>query len=154
MTPADILCRTCGKDYSVYEGCGICEPAKRNIVWPGMQPDVATNLIQVSRRVVRMLDKQAKKIEKELDEGLGGYNKDLAREASLLARAIGSILTEARKLEEREESRVRQGGFDDQLGIFLEWLGGLPKEYQHKALGGMERLLLPPAQDADVVDGD
>ena len=28
----------------------------------------------------------------------------------------------------------------------------LPKEYQYKALGGMEQLLLPPATDAELVD--
>lgn len=116
-----------------------------------MQESEVADLIKVSRRVVRMLDKQAKKIEKELDQAMG-FDPALARESSLLARAIGSILTEARKLEEREEAKVKTGGFDSQLGIFLEWLAGLPKEYQYKALGGMEQLLLPSATDAELVD--
>lgn len=151
MTPADILCRCCGKDYSVYEGCGVCEPAKRNVVWPAMQESEVADLIKVSRRIVRMLDKQAKAIEKEIELSMG-FDPKLAREASLLARAIGSILTEARKLEEREEAKVKTGGFEAQLDIFLEWLAGLPKEYQFKALGGMEQLLLPAAKDAELVD--
>lgn len=148
MTPDDILCRCCGKDYSIYEGCAICEPAKRNITWPAMQESVAANLVGVSRRVVKMLDKQANALAKELDLSLA-YNPTLAREASVLARAIAATLTEARKLEEREEERVKQGGFDDQLDIFFEWIKGLPKEYRAKALAGMERTLLPPATDAE-----
>lgn len=152
MTPDEILCRCCGKDYSVAEGCAFCQEAKANIVWPAMQPSENADLVKVSRRVVKMLDRQCKAIERELDSVPGKvFHKELVREASLLARAIGSILTEARKLEEREEARVKSGGFDDQLGIFLEWLAGLPREYQHKALNGMERLLLP-ASAADVVD--
>lgn len=116
-----------------------------------MQDSVAADLVQVSRRAVRMLDKQIARIGRELDLSMG-YHPQLAREASLLARSVGSILTEARKLEEREESKVKQGGFDAQLEIFLEWLAGLPKEYQYKALGGMERLLLPAPAEAEVVD--
>lgn len=150
MTPDEILCRTCGKDYGIPEGCAFCEPAKKQIVWPAMQADNA-DLVKVSRRVVKMLDKQCRAIEKELDAVMGGvFHKELVREASLLARAIGSILTEARKLEEAEEKRVKQGGFDDQLGIFIEWLAGLPREFQHKALGSMERLLLGPGEDAQL----
>lgn len=151
MTPEDILCRTCGKDYSVFEGCALCEPAKRNIVWPAMQESVSADLLGVSRRSVRMLDKQVKRLAKELDASIS-FDPAMAREASLLARAIAATLTEARKLEEIEERKVRQGGFDDQLDIMLEWLKGLPKEYRLKALEGMERLLLPPATEAELVD--
>jgi hypothetical protein len=152
MTPADILCRCCGKDYSVNEGCGICEPAKRNVVWPAMQESVAADLVGVSRRVVRLLDSQAKALQRDLDSSMGGYNASLAREASQLARAIAATLTEARKLEEREEAKVKGTGFDGQLDIFLEWLAGLPREYQHRALGGMEKLLLPAPAEAELDD--
>lgn len=152
MTPEDILCRTCGKDYSIPEGCAICVEAKANIVWPGMQESVNADLVAVSRRVVRMLDKQQKRLAREMDDSMG-YHTEHTKECSLLARSIASILTEARKLEEREEKRVQQGGFDDQLGIFLTWLAGLPREYRTKALGGMERLLLPAgSEDAEVVE--
>jgi len=149
VTPEDVVCGACRKDYSVYEGCALCEPAKRRILWPAMQESIAADLVGVSRRVVRMLDGQAKAIAKELKDTTG-YNPALAREASLLARAIAATLTEARKLEEREEAKVRTGGFDDQLDIFFEWLKGLPKEYRVKALAGMERTLLPAATDAEL----
>lgn len=153
MTPDEIVCRLCGKDYGIPEGCAVCTDAKRNIVWPAMQTSENADLVKVSRRVVKMLDKQCRAIEKELDAVYGGvFHKELVREASLLARAIGSILTEARKLEEAEEKRVKQGGFDDQLGIFIEWLAGLPREFQHKALGSMERLLLGPGEEGELVD--
>jgi hypothetical protein len=113
--------------------------------------DDAADLVRVSRRIVKMLDGQAKALEKEIRISMG-FHPNLSREASQLARATGAMLSEARKLEEREERRVREGGFEDQLNIFLDWLGGLPKEYRHKALTGMEKLLLPPAQDADLED--
>lgn len=151
MTPDEILCRTCGKNYGEAEGCAICETAKANITWPAMQPSENADLVRVSRRVVKMLEGQVKAIEKELKLVPGtGYHGQLVKEASLLSRALGSVLTEARKLEEAEEKRVKQGGFDDQLGIFIEWLSGLPKEYRFRTMGAVERLLGPAPEDAEV----
>lgn len=156
MTPADILCRCCQKDYSRAEGCAICEPAKRNCVWPAMQESEAADLVRMSRRVIKMLESQIRGIERHMDSAIGAvFDPALAREASALARSMAAVLTEARKLEEREEQRVKDGGFEDQLDIFIGWIGGLPREYIAKAFSRMEQLLLGPGaqDDAELIDG-
>jgi hypothetical protein len=144
VTPDQIVCRLCKRDYGDSAGCPTCGPAKASIVWPSLRDTDSTDLVQASRRIVKMLDQQCKALQKEIKLVPGtGYHPELAKDAALLSRALASVLTEARKLEEAEEKRVKGGGFDDQLEIFLEWLAGLPKEYQAKALNGMEGLLLP-----------
>ncbi len=152
MSPDQIVCRLCKRDYGDAEGCPTCGPAKAAIIWPSLRETDSTDLVQASRRIVKMLDQQCKALQKEIKLVPGtGYHPELAKDAALLSRALASVLTEARKLEEAEEKRVKGGGFDDQLDIFLEWLEGLPQEYRRKVLTGVEGLLLPAAE-ADLED--
>lgn len=145
MTPRDIICRSCRKDYSLAEGCTFCEPAKRQIVWPAMDPDRdSADLHALARRTVSLLKFQLDRLDRDIRNApTGAYDPDASAQLSKLSRAVANILTEARKLEEREEERMKGATFEQMLEIYGEWILGLPREYQARTMDWLERKLLP-----------
>jgi hypothetical protein len=157
LIPSDIVCRCCQKDYSVAEGCAICEGAKRNVVWPALNQDhEAADLHTLARRTVRLLRTQLDRLSHSITNApTGAYDPVAGAELAKMSRAVANILTEARKLEEREEARVKGADFEQQLDIWGGWVLGLPREYQNRLVEWLEQKLLPPAPTdavAEVVD--
>lgn len=153
MTPNEILCRCCQQPYDVPEGCAICEVAKKNIVWPSLAEDTeAHDLTRLARRTVRLLESNVQRLEHSMKHAATReYYPAHGREAAALAKAMAAVLTEARKLEQHEAQRVKTGTFEDQVGIWTEWVLSLPREYQAKVLAAFEERLLP-AGPAELVD--
>ena len=153
MTPDQIVCRCCQNTYEVIEGCAICETAKANIIWPALKEDnEAADLANLSRRTLRLLASNIKRLEHSMTTSVTReYYPAHGREAAALAKAMSAILTEARKLEEREEKRVKAATFDEQVDIWHDWFGSLPREHKVRVLGRFEEYLLP-AQAAETVE--
>lgn len=160
MRPADITCRTCRKAYNIPEGCAICEPAKRNIMWPDPAQE-GSELLSTGRQALRLLQLNLDRLEREMTQGSVGartqaYRPEWATAAQQLARSLAALVTEMRKLEEREQKRVQAATFDEQVEIMVSWVENLPREHQHTVMDALVRLLEPaqPAQLSSGIDGD
>lgn len=154
MRPQDVICRLCRKPYDWPEGCATCQPAKANIIWPAMQEGSEfTELNDVARQSIRVMRTCLDKLQREIATApTQAFNSDWSREAGQLGRALASILTEARKLEEREAQEARASSFEDKVKVFLGWVEQLPREYRDKMLHYTQQALLPAPSEAELVE--
>lgn len=162
MKPSDVRCR-CGRTYAELEGCGVCEPAKRQIVWPETVED-DLNLLGLSRKAVRLIEMNLDRLERDMtkwsraDKESGFYYAPHAKEAAMLGRSLAFMLAEARKLEERDEKRVGNMNFAERVRLWTEFLDSLPHEFQRNVVRDLcERpwvagLLMEAVDDAELVE--
>lgn len=96
------------KRYSQPEGCVVCDPAKRNIIWPKEDLPV---LGSINAQAIRIIETELEYIEQEQRESLGGKkgmpSKERIGSINQLTRALTGLISEGRKLEDKEESRIR-----------------------------------------------
>lgn len=155
MRPAEIECRLCGHHYGESDGCVTCQPAKANIIWPAMGADSSVDLLAMSNKSIKLLELSLDRLEREMTESVGGrsghYYAPHAKEACQLGRTLSFMLAEARKLEDRDASLVKNMTFSQKVELFMEFLAELPPEFQHQVA---ERVvgLLGPGEDAEVVE--
>lgn len=154
MRPVDIVCRTCRKTYNLTEGCAICESAKRNIIWPDPTTQ-GSEMLSASRQALRLTQSLLDRLDRAMNEGSlgarkGEFNIDWADQCTKLNRGLASLLDATRKLEDNERKRVESGSFEEQIEIWLDWVGQLPREKQEALLGSVVNLLEAPAE-AEIV---
>lgn len=144
MTPSDIKCRLCQHHYGEAEGCVTCAPAKKNALWPAMTGE-DVSLQGMAQKSIRLLQLNLDRLEKEMTQSLGGksghYYAEHGREAAALAKALATILGEARKIEDREARKVAQMTFSERIELWKEWFAQLPQEHQRTVAMHMARAL-------------
>lgn len=140
MRPHDIKCRLCGHRYNDPSGCEICEPAKRNIIWPESDMPILESL---AAQGIRLIEENMNRLENDMRASTSAlpYEKHI-KHACDLNRALTAILGEARKLEDKARQEVSNKSLAEKAEMMLDWLVyELPQEHQEKFLrAAVERL--------------
>jgi len=94
---------------------------------------------------IRLIQLNLDRLEKEMTESIGGKSGHFyaphAKEAAALAKALATILAEARKLEDRDAKRVAQMTFAERVELWAHWFKELPQEHQRDVAMRMARVL-------------
>jgi hypothetical protein len=144
----------CQKTYNLEQGCVFCEQAKKHIIWPDEFSSDLNSLDSMAAQSIRILQANLDRLERDMDSTptKGFYDKH-AVQAGQLARAMATILSEARKLEDRNAKAVQRMGYEERAELFLDFVEQLPPELKNKTLGKAVRMLeADNSAPADIID--
>ena len=132
-------CRLCGYQLKASDGCDVCLPLKKVLVWPVVsdaESDLsATSVISAALKALRS---RLRRLKKEIDNERGNYDSRLTRDLTSLGRTLKELAAEQRKLEDREEDRYDKLGIEGRMNLFTaEFFARLPEELQVKLLKDM-----------------
>lgn len=140
MRKHDIKCRLCGHRYNDPHGCEVCVQAKQQIMWPASELPILESLAAQS---IRLLEANMDRLEEDMNkmEHSLPYHQHI-KFACDLARALTSILGEARKLEDKAKSEMQGKPLAEKVELMLDWLvHELPQEHQQHFLEAAVEML-------------
>lgn len=127
MRLADLTCRLCNNTYAVVTGCEVCLPAKEQMVTPEF--DGAIDAHSLSKQGAKIIGMLLDRLEYDISKAdLKSFYPNWAKDASLLSRALATLLNEIRKFEVQGALDAAKLTYEDKRQLFKQWVEGLPLE--------------------------
>lgn len=149
-----LACRACRKPLLATEGCGVCNPWRKNLVVLGETEEERPSLAAVSTEAVNALRAQLRDYRADLSKkGLDAEERDRLHAAQrAVAGALSKLLDAARKIQGDGLAAISRMSFKERAELFVEWFMTLPAVYREalrKELDTHEaHLALPAGEEA------
>ncbi len=95
----------------------------------------------MSRKSIMLLEMNLDRLEKDMKGGYAdkGYNSRHGKEATMLARGLAQILSQAIRLEKEKAEEAANMGFDGRFEVIKEWFISLPAEQKKDFFQGIAK---------------
>jgi hypothetical protein len=144
-------CRLCGLQLKSTDGCEVCLPVKKVLVWPVITDTSETSAQSVINTTLRALRRRLSRLEKEIGSEKGNYDPRLTRDLATISRTLKELAAEQRKLEDREEDNYNKLGIEGKMDLMVtEFFAQLPEDFQVKLLEKMRDTF--NSQNASLLD--
>ena len=132
-------CRLCGHRLKAMDGCDSCLSAKKHFVYPEETGDRVTTQ-ELTQRTARIMREQIARL--TLDQGREHkYDAQLSRELVNLTKALSGLVSEMRRLDEKQEANLASMGYAERCDLIAqEFFARLPEEYQVDFIQKLTRL--------------
>ena len=150
----ELACRACRKPLLAKEGCGVCNPLRKNLVVLGETEEERPSLATVSNEAVNALRAQLRDYKAELTASPPPDADTKARlhdRQRAVAGALSKLLDAARKIQGDGIQAISRMSFKERAELFVEWFMTLPPVYREalrNELATHEQKLLQPGDPA------
>lgn len=144
----DLACRACRKPLLAQEGCGVCNPWRKNLVVLGETDEERPSLATVSNEAVNALRAQLRDYKDALRTAKGEDRDELHAKQRAVAGALSKLLDAARKIQTDGVQAIARMSFKERAELFIEWFMTLPAVYREalrKEMDAHEAKLALPA---------
>ena len=132
-------CRLCGYRLKAMEGCDSCLSAKKHFVYPEETGDKVTTQ-ELTQRTAKLMREQISRLTLDQSKGLK-YDAQLSRELVNLTKALSGLVSEMRRLDDRQEANLASMGYAERCDLIAqEFFAKLPEEYQVDFIHKLTRL--------------
>lgn len=153
MRLSDVVCGECQATLVLLDGCEVCLPFKEKMDVP--ETDNTVEVYSLAKQGTKIIGMLLDSLERDIyKHHLKAFYPNWAKDASLLSRALATLLNEIRKFEQTGALEAAKLSFDDKRALFLQWAESLPVEQKlllFKETSSMLRLLESSFEEAEVV---
>lgn len=140
MRLSDIQCGECKATLVMVEGCEVCKPFKEGMEIP--ETDNALQAYSLAKQGTKIIGMLLDSLEKDIyKHHLKTFYPNWAKDASLLSRALATLLNEIRKYEQTGALEAARLTFDDKWTLLMQWIESLPQEKRVHVLADVRGML-------------